>query len=78
MNPAFLIPLNMEADALVDSFISAFADSVGLRVKTAGSLVIVSTISHYTSFCLYLLSMLCHMHKHLLLFTHMYSTQSLN
>ena len=32
--------------------------------------VIVSTISHLCSFCLYLISILCHMHKHLLLFTH--------
>ena len=31
--------------------------------------VIVSTISHLSSFCLYLILMLCHMHKHLLLFT---------
>ena len=36
---------------------------------TLQEIVIVSTISHLSSFCLYLILMLCHMHKHLLLFT---------
>ena len=42
----------------------------GLLPSIEDQIVIVSTISHLSSFCLYLISMLCHMHKHLLLFTH--------
>ena len=50
--------------------IDAIARGAHLLPIYGSSCVIVSTISHLSSFCLYLISMLCHMHKHLLLFTH--------